>query len=79
MTTMMTREEAIAKLVDADVAKWGEGERAASQEMRRNLSHALALNAVAHLDLDNIDKALAKVAKAMMTPADKKALRNGAR
>jgi hypothetical protein len=49
----VTREEAIAKLVDLDVAKWGEAERAASQRMRSRLSHGRALNTLAHYDLDH--------------------------
>lgn len=73
----MTRDEAIAKLVDLDVAKWGEGERAASQQMRTRLSHGLALNALAHYDLDNIDTELAAEAKRAMTRADWAKLREG--
>lgn len=72
-----TREEAIAKLVELDVAKWGEAERCASRAMRASLSHGLALNAIAHYDLNNIDRDLAREAKALFTAADKKALRSG--
>ena len=73
----MSREEAIAKLVDLDVAKWGEAERAASQRMRSRLSHGRALNTLAHYDLDHIDAALAEEAKRTMTPADWRELRQG--
>lgn len=73
----MTRDEAIAKLVDLDVAKWGEEEREASARLHGRLSHGLALNALAHYDVDHIDRALATEARRVMTAADRKALRQG--
>jgi hypothetical protein len=73
----MTREEAIAKLVELDVAKWGEGERAAAKRLRSQLTHGLALNALAHYDLDAIDDALATEAQRVMTAADRRVLAAG--
>lgn len=79
---MMTREEAIKILVDGDVAKWGEGERAASEQTHSRRSHGLAVNEVASrriLDGDETKetKALVKYAKSLFTAADKAALRQG--
>ncbi len=73
----MTREEAINALIERDVAKWGEHERAASRELRSRLSHGLALNALAHFDVENIDDALAAEAKRIMTEDDRRVLRQG--
>lgn len=41
---MITREEAIRELIDQDVARWGEKERAASERQHGELSHARAVN-----------------------------------
>ena len=77
MNTIMTREQAIAALVERDVAKWGEAERAASERLRGRLSHGRALNSLAHYDVDNIDHELAQAAKSVMTDDDERALRQG--
>ena len=76
-TMTMTREEAVAALVERDVAKWGEAEREASKRLRGKLSHGLALNALAHYDVDAIDKDLARAAQRVMTAADRRSLRTG--
>lgn len=76
---MLTREEAIQALVEHDVRKWGEAERAASIELRSRLTHGLALNALAHLDIDHIDRRMAADARKVMTKADKASLRQGSR
>lgn len=73
----MTKDEAIARLVELDVAKWGESEREASRRIHAKLSHGLAVNAVAHYDVSNIDKALAAEARRLFTADDKRALRKG--
>jgi hypothetical protein len=73
----MTREQAIDKLVELDVAQWGESEREASRQLHSKRSHALAVNAVAHYDVANIDRALAAEAKALMTAGDRAQLRKG--
>jgi hypothetical protein len=39
--------EAVAALVESDVARWGESERQASLEMRRKQSYGLLLNELA--------------------------------
>lgn len=54
----MTYEQAIAKLVEHDVAKWGESERVASERLHRREmpTLALALAKVATLDVDYIDR-----------------------
>jgi hypothetical protein len=74
----MTYDQAIAKLVDLDVAKWGEQERAASEALNRKNypTIGLALNRLAHYG-DNIDENLAREAKAAFTAADRRALRAG--
>lgn len=79
MTTKqtMTREAAINALVERDVAKWGEEEREAAARARSKLSHGLALNALAHYDVDAIDRDLASQAKRVMTAADRTSLRKG--
>lgn len=73
----MTREEAIARLVERDVAEWGETERAASMSQRSRLSHGLALNALAHYDDDYVDSDLAAEATRIMTDSDWRVLGNG--
>lgn len=75
----MTREQAIDKLVDLDVAKWGEGERAAARRMRvaQCPTVGLALNSLAHYDPLNIDEALAREAKHLLTDADWHTLKQG--
>lgn len=73
----MSREQAIDRLVELDVAKWGEGEREASRRMHGKRSHGRAVNAVAHYDLDNIDQALAAEARALFTEDDLADLRRG--
>jgi hypothetical protein len=75
----MTYEEAIAKLVEADVAKWGESERAASEQMRRRNcpTIGLAVNALAHHDPLNVDAAMAAEAKNLLTKSDRAQLRKG--
>jgi hypothetical protein len=74
---MLTRDTAIAKLVEHDVAKWGEAERVASQRMRSQLSHGRALNTLAHIDLDHIDEDMARDALSVMTTQDHRDLRDG--
>ena len=75
---MMTREDAIAALVERDVARWGESERAASLAMRSKLTHGRALNTLAHYDPEHVDAALAADAQRVMSGADHRALRDGA-
>lgn len=73
----LSREWAIAELVERDVARWGEGEREAAQRMRGRLSHGRALNSLAHYDIDNIDAELAREAQRVMTERDRAELRKG--
>ena len=49
---------------------------ASSARRRASLSHGLSLNALAHWD-GEVNKDLAKKAKSIFTPEDKKALRKG--
>jgi hypothetical protein len=76
----MTHQEAIAKLVDLEVVKWGECERAAAQRLneRNYPTIGLVLNRLAYYDLDNIDEALAAEAQRVMTVADRRILKKGA-
>ena len=75
----LTYEEAIARLVALDVARWGESERAASERMRRRNSPTigLALNSLAHHDVDAIDAEMAAQAEELLTDADWRSLRSG--
>ena len=75
----MTYQEAIQALVALDVARWGEGERQASTQLRRRNSPTigLALNALAHYDVENIDGALASEARQLMTADDWRILKQG--
>lgn len=74
---MLSREQAIAALVELDVARWGEGEREASRRLRARLTHGRALNTLAHYDPDHVDAAMAADAQRVMTAADHRALRAG--
>jgi hypothetical protein len=82
--TTMTRDEAIAMLVDLDVAKWGEGEREASRRSHASRSHGRAVNEVANRwmlsgdpALEAKGEALAKAAKKLLTSSDISDLRQG--
>lgn len=76
---MMTYEEAIQQLIAKDVARWGEDERQASTRLNRiNCpTIGLALNKLAHYDIENIDEDLAKEAQRIMTAADWRVLKRG--
>ena len=80
-TTMIptTREEAIAQLVEQDVARWGEAERAASQRAHLSRSYGRALNELANRAelADAPDPALRAAARAAMTSADRDGLYQG--
>lgn len=75
----LTYEEAILRLVAHDIARWGEAERAASERLNRQNypTLGLALNRLAHIDLDAIDETLAAQAILVMTDADVATLRRG--
>jgi hypothetical protein len=72
-----TKEQALDRRVDMDVAKWGEGERAASRDMHRRRSYGLLINSIAVADVDHIDEELMSLAAAVMTTADYAELRKG--
>lgn len=76
MTTTIptTREEAIRALVELDVSKWGEGERAASERANASLSYGRALNTLGNRLGDD---AIRAAAKASMTKQDRSELRKG--
>lgn len=73
------REAAIAALVDQDVARWGEKERAASQRMHSSRSYGLALNELANrAELSgNPDPELRAASQSALTDTDWRELRNG--
>lgn len=75
----MNYEQTIAKLVEHYVEKWGEGERKASEKLcRKNCpTIGLAINKLAHLDPDNINKQLASCAAKLLTADDWVELRKG--
>jgi hypothetical protein len=78
-----TYDEAIAALVELDVARWGELERIASEKLHRQNfrgSYGLALNSLAHRsEYDYGDSApeLAKAAEKALTSDDRAELRKG--
>jgi hypothetical protein len=75
----MTREQAIAALVERDVARWGESERAASAHAHAGRSLGRALNELANrAELAGTpDAALRAAADAALTDADWRSLRDG--
>jgi len=75
----MTREQAINALVNQDVAKWGEGERAASERLHGKRTLGLALNELANrAELADEDASeLRAEARKALTDADWKWLRSG--
>jgi len=75
----MERDEAIAKLVEQDVARWGESERAASLRMHSSRTLGLALNELANrAELRGApDPELRRAAKEALTAADHDWLRQG--
>lgn len=77
-----TREEAIAMLVDLDVARWGESEREASRRIHEETlpTYGRALNALAHRpehDYGDAVPDMVEAATAALTDADRRALRMG--
>lgn len=74
-----TYEDALAELVEQDVARWGEGERAASRKLHSKRSYGRALNELAaRAELaDAPSRELREAAEAMLTDADWRELRQG--
>lgn len=77
----LTREEAIELLVELDVARWGEAERAASARLHAPLTKGRALNALAHRpEVDygrSAPPALLAAARAALTDAGRHDLYQG--
>jgi len=77
----MTVAQALDRLVDCDVAKWGEQERGASRNLHQGKSLGLLANAIVHHQMngygDAFDAAAKRSAAALLTPADKAELRKG--
>lgn len=79
-TIPQTRESAIAALVEQDVTRWGESERAASARIHGQRTYGLALNTLAgraELAGDPGAAALRRAADAALTDDDWRALRQG--
>jgi hypothetical protein len=78
---VVTRAEAIAALVERDVARWGETEREAATRRWQASSHGLALNSLgSKLFLDGREtegQALMDEAIPLLTDADHRLLRSG--
>ncbi len=74
-----TKAEAIAALVEADVAKWGESQRNAAIQLHSKTTFGLALNSLgARAELAGQPcKALYAAAKTVMTPSDWRVIRSG--
>ncbi len=75
----MTREEAIDRLVEQDVVRWGEGTREASRRMYGKYTLGRALNELANrAELSGQpDPELRKASKAALTSSDWAELRKG--
>jgi hypothetical protein len=77
----MTREQAIAALVERDVAKWGDSERAASERRWSDSSHGAALNSLGSALLLDGEKEtgerLMLEAKLLLTAADHRRFAQG--
>lgn len=75
-----TRDEAIAAMVESDVAKWGESERAAAVEMYSARSYGMLMTELASRATLAGDKktaaALKAAAKGQMTRADRSTIRS---
>ncbi len=75
-----THAQALDAIVELDVQKWGEEERASSRKTRGTLSHVLIVGAIATHAVEEtgkVDRALLDAARAIATPADHAALRVG--
>lgn len=81
MTTIpATRDDAIAALIESDVLRWGEAERAASARAHGNRSYGRALNELANrAELAGADDAaeLRAAAQRALTSADRDDLYQG--
>lgn len=77
----MTATEALDALVNLDVAKWGDNERAASRELHAAKSRGLLINSIVHHQLHDFGGVFSaetrKIAKRQLTSADKAELRKG--
>lgn len=78
-TIPQTREAAIEVLVEQDIARWGESERAASQRSHAGRSYGRALSELANrAELAGApDSALRAAADRALTDADWRELRQG--
>lgn len=74
---IMTREMAIALLIEKDVARLGEEARAAAEYLRGRLSHGRALNALAYYNITAVDMELSAQADSALTEEDWIAIRHG--
>lgn len=74
-----TKEAAINALIEQDVAKWGESERAASMRQHAGRSYGRALNELANRAelADAPNPAMRRAAKLALTSGEKADLRNG--
>lgn len=74
------REEALAALIELNVAKWGEQEREPTRKNRQNDSYGLLLNSLARRpEYDYGDRVphLVAAAKKALTARDRAELRKG--
>lgn len=77
----MTAAQALSALVELDVAKWGEQERAPSRKLHAGKSRGLLINSIVHHQIndygDAIDAAAKQLAKKQLTESDKYELAKG--
>jgi hypothetical protein len=74
-----TRDQAIAELIERDIARCGEDARELVTILRSRLCHALALNALAYYDQSAVDDRLAVEARRILRAQDRSAAQNGAK
>lgn len=74
-----TREAAAAALVDLEVAKWGEGERAGAVAAIRGKSHGAMLNTLAVRAAAAPNRRLMALARVLLTAGDRAAMSDAAR
>jgi len=77
----MTSAQALDALVELEVTKWGEQERAAARRLHGSKSRGLLINSIVHHQCngygDAFDAAVKKIAKLQLTSDDKAELRKG--
>jgi len=73
-------DEALEAILDCIMTKWPQGDRAkedAALRRQRKWTYGLALNTLAHFDVNDIDPTLVSAAEAALTSSDRAELQKG--